>query len=89
MAEDMPKTCPGCGGSGRFETECCSGAGGCSCRGEIVELGSCRVCGGTGQVVDGAYDRMANRNAIQSLHFIGSGPNHSYGIWPKRGGYGG
>lgn len=66
-------TCPGCYGSGIFETECCSGAGGCSCRGQIVEVGSCNVCQGRG-TVQGAYDRRANIVVIEGFAFIGTGP---------------
>lgn len=77
--------CPGCGGDGRFLTECCNGAGGCDCRGETVDLGDCRVCGGAGQVEEGSFDRTANRQAIAGLHFIGSGPNNMHGVWPNRG----
>jgi hypothetical protein len=77
--------CPGCGGDGRFLSECCNGSGGCSCRGEVVDLGACRVCHGSGRVVEGEYDRAANRNVIAGLHFLGSGPSGMHGLWPNRG----
>mgnify|MGYP001611626750 FL=1 len=77
--------CPYCNGDGRFLTECCDGSGGCDCRGEIVDLGNWRVCVGSGQVVEGQYDKQANRRVIQGLHFIGSGPSSMYSIWPNRG----
>lgn len=85
MSETM--RCPGCDGDGRFLTECCDGSGGCTCRGDVVDLGPCRVCGGSGRVVEGEYDPAANRRAIQGLHFIGSGPRGMYGLWPNRGYY--
>jgi len=87
MAHDSAKEiiCPGCGGSGRFETECCNGMSGCSCRGEIIDLGPCRVCDGQGTVIEGQYDRYANRREIQGLHYIGSGPSGMYEVWPNRG----
>lgn len=78
----MKMRCPGCNGDGQFWTECCNGAGGCSCRGQIINLGSCRVCGGSGQVEpDQMYDSEANLRAIRGLHFIGSGPQD--GSWPN------
>lgn len=79
------QTCPGCDGSGSWETECCNGAGGCSCRGERVDMGSCNVCGGTGEVqADGSFNASANVDAIHGYHFIGSGPSNMEGIWPNR-----
>lgn len=77
--------CPNCYGSGRFETECCNGAGGCSCRGDVVDMGKCRVCDGSGRVIDGEYDSRANLRIIQGLHFIGSGPSGMYNLWSNRG----
>jgi len=84
MDESETERCRGCGGDGRFLTECCDGTGGCSCRGEIVDLGSCRECGGYGQIVAGTYSGK-NRDAIRGLHFIGSGPDSMHDIWPNRG----
>lgn len=80
-------TCPGCNGSGEWETECCSGAGGCSCRGEAIPMGRCNVCASTGQVPEdiSQEQRMANCRAISGLHFIGSGPSGMHSIWPNRG----
>ena len=82
---DNRQTCPGCYGSGSWETECCNGSGGCSCRGRVVEMGRCNVCGGHGYVVEGDYDPRANLSTIRGLHFIGSGPNGMHNLWPKRG----
>lgn len=71
------ETCPGCGGSGSWETECCSGAGGCSCRGQVLDMGPCNVCGGTGQV-QGEYDRRANLRTMEGAAFIGTGPTSGW-----------
>ena len=82
------KICPGCGGTGRWETECCNGAGGCSCKGLPVDMGTCNVCGGSGHVDPNNYDSNANRRQIEGLCFIGSGP--STGLWAgmgRRGNY--
>lgn len=82
MNETIP--CPACDG-GRWETECCSGAGGCSCRGQVVDMGPCNVCGGTGEVPANITheETMANCRAIAGAHFIGSGP--SSGVWAGQG----
>jgi hypothetical protein len=80
--------CPYCYGDGTWEAECCSGADGCSCGGRAVDMGACRVCGGTGRVIDGEYDIDANRRQIAGLHFVGTGPADKRDIWPNRGGYG-
>lgn len=79
--------CPGCRGEGRWEAECCNGSGGCSCRGEPIDMGKCNVCGGSGYVAEGEFDKNANVDTIRGLHFLGTGPNHSHGLWPNRGGY--
>ena len=79
------ETCPGCLGAGDWFTYCCDGAGGCSCRGVEVQMGTCNVCDGAG-FVDGEYNRSANVDAIRGLHFIGTGPADMYGIWPNRAG---
>lgn len=83
---DSTETCRGCNGSGRLETECCSGAGGCDCRGQIVDLGDCRACGGSGEIEEGTYDREANLSVVRGLHFVGSGPSYAHDVWPNRGG---
>lgn len=75
LAADKLETCPACNGSGRFLAECCSGAGGCSCGGEIVEMGPCRCCGGRGECGPSA-DRMANARSIAGLSYLGSDPNN-------------
>jgi len=67
------KVCPGCGGAGVWETECCNGASGCSCKGLPVYMGTCRVCGGSG-FVGKIYDERANLKAIRGLCYVGSGP---------------
>ena len=71
---------------GRVIAACCNGAGGCSCRGDFVDMGPCRVCGGSGWREDGS-DPMANVHSIAGLCFIGSGPTD--GSWPdgERGGF--
>lgn len=75
--------CQACGGSGEWETECCGGAGGCSCRGRVVPMGACNVCYGSGQVPSDISDerKFANCRAIMGNHFIGSGPRD--GSWPN------
>jgi hypothetical protein len=83
MSEHDLITCPGCGGRGHWETECCSGAGGCDCRGQVIDMGPCNVCGGSGYVAIGHHDKNANRRAIEGLCFIGSGP--SSGLWAGMG----
>jgi hypothetical protein len=65
--------CPGCHGSGEWETECCDGSRGCSCHGERVPMGRCYVCNGTGYVIEGKYDPMANCNSIKGMLYAGSG----------------
>lgn len=45
--------------NGRFIVECCSGANGCDCRGQPVDMGPCKVCRGTG-FHDSDADRRAN-----------------------------
>lgn len=79
--------CPSCRGTGEWEAECCNGSGGCSCRGERVPMGRCNVCYGTGRVpADISKEQlMANCRAIRGLHFLGSGPNDMYSVWPNRG----
>ena len=79
--------CRGCGGTGRWETECCNGSDGCTCRGEVLDMmGACRACGGSGIYSgSGPNDGSANRDAIRGLHFIGSGPTGMHDIWPNRG----
>jgi hypothetical protein len=74
------KECPSCYGEGRWETECCSGASGCSCGGGMVDMGTCNVCGGSGYVVDGQYNASANVDFIMKAGacFAGSGPSSGY-----------
>lgn len=82
--------CPSCCGTGSWETECCNGSGGCSCRGEVLDMGRCNVCGGTGSVsgVRGRdWDPDANLKTIRGLHFIGTGPSGMHETWPNRGGW--
>lgn len=83
--EPRMMVCPSCHGSGEWETECCNGSGGCSCRGQVVLMGRCNVCSGHGEVPESISEeqRMANCRAIEGLCFIGSGP--STGIWAGEG----
>lgn len=85
MNTDNLISCPSCNGSGQWETECCSGAGGCSCRGGVVQMGICNVCLGAGEIPENASEeqRMANVHSIAGACFIGSGP--STGIWATMG----
>lgn len=73
--------CRMCDGRGQWEAACCNGAGGCSCRGDFVPMGTCRVCHGYGQHAPDA-DTTANVKAIQGFCFIGTGGSDSYGLWP-------
>lgn len=66
-------SCEACYGTGRWETECCNGSGGCDCGGQVLDMGRCNVCGGSGQRKPDA-DVMANVNAIRGLCYIGAGP---------------
>jgi len=77
---EKKKECPSCYGQGTWEVECCNGSGGCSCGGGLVDMGRCNVCGGSGYVIEGQYDDMANVNAIRRAGacFAGSGPSSGY-----------
>lgn len=72
--------CAACNGSGTWETECCNGWGGCSCRGGLVAMGPCRGCGGRGEVPIEHNDPGANTRWLYSTRacFIGSGPASGY-----------
>lgn len=70
--------CPGCGGEGEWEVECCSGANGCDCHGQPVPMGRCNICNGSGYVDENNYDRKANIRVIQGRCFIGRGPTSGY-----------
>lgn len=65
--------CRACNGEGQWYTECCNGSGGCSCGGDIVPMGRCNVCDGSGVEQEGA-DPAANLTTIEGFGFIGSGP---------------
>lgn len=62
-----------CCENGNWYAACCNGAGGCSCRGELVDMGPCHVCHGTGWKRPDA-DTRANVRTIEGQCFIGSGP---------------
>ena len=62
-----------CCENGEWFAACCNGADGCSCRGELVPMGRCHVCRGTGWKRPEA-DERANVRTIEGLCFIGSGP---------------
>lgn len=74
---ELMERCPGCLGSGYWETECCDGSGGCSCRGGRIQMGTCNVCRGYG-VIGADANRMANVEAITGYCFIGTGPSSGY-----------
>jgi len=59
--------------NGKWETECCSGAYGCTCMGGLVDMGSCKVCNGTGWRRPDANPE-ANIETIRGLSYAGSGP---------------
>ena len=67
--------------NGKWSVECCSGANGCDCYGQEVDMGTCNVCGGTGWHGPDANIR-ANIQAIKGRLFIGSGPTSGY--WAGR-----
>ncbi len=68
--------CEMCEG-GIWYTECCNGANGCDCKGQMVEMGQCNVCKGTGwRRLDA--NKMANCEAIRGRCFVGSGPTSGY-----------
>lgn len=75
------ENCPSCNGRGEWECECCSGANGCDCHGELVQMGCCNVCKGEGKIrVDReGINLSANCEAIAGRCFLGSGPTS--GIW--------
>lgn len=66
---------------GRWETECCSGANGCDCKGQMVDMGMCNVCNGTSWHLPDA-DTQANIRMIKGRCFIGRGPTS--GFWAGR-----
>jgi hypothetical protein len=72
--QPVMKRCPVCHGDGTWETECCDGSRGCSCRGERVPMGTCNVCGGSGQVEEGNFNPRANLEMIRGMSYTGSGP---------------
>lgn len=59
-------TCKYCYGGGELWTECCNGAAGCSCRGQQVYMGNCRVCGGRGELEEDVNSR-ANLDVIRNM----------------------
>ncbi len=63
--------------NGEWWTECCNGAGGCSCRGQRVHMGTCNVCHGTGYHTPSA-NVLANVDTIRGYCFMGSGPSSGY-----------
>jgi hypothetical protein len=77
MADRDQVRCRNCDG-GHWWTECCNGSGGCSCRGQPINMGQCNVCDGTGYHEAGA-DTRANIRAIGGACFIGTGPQN--GSW--------
>lgn len=85
QAASVSISCPGCGGSGQWLSECCDGSGGCSCRGQIVPMGCCNVCHGEGSVVEGEHNAMANVAAIAGLCFLGTGPSDGWSHAPRGG----
>ena len=72
LSEEDVVECTSCEG-GRWYTECCNGSGGCDCGGQVLDMGACNVCHGTGYRSINA-DVMANLRQIQGACFIGHGP---------------
>jgi hypothetical protein len=60
--------------NGEWWTECCDGSGGCSCKGEPINMGRCNVCHGIGKH-PGSANTRANSEAIRGYGFIGTGPS--------------
>lgn len=77
MSDDLVP-CEACNSTGRWETECCNGSGGCDCGGSVLDMGACNVCRGSGMRTPDA-DVMANVNAIRGLCYIGAGPREDRG----------
>jgi len=73
--------CPSCCGSGRLVIECCDGSHGCSCHGGLVDVGSCKVCGGSGYVDTENYDSKANVNWLKNTGACFAGSGHQSGIF--------
>ena len=71
--ESEASICRACLGAGEWFSECCDGSRGCSCRGQVIAMGQCLACGGTGQIGDG-YRASANIDSIRGRCYIGSGP---------------
>lgn len=71
-AEPAMVECQNCV-NGEWYAECCNGSRGCSCRGQEVAMGRCRVCGGTGYHKADA-NTSANWQSIQGRAYLGSGP---------------
>lgn len=67
--------------NGTWFAECCSGANGCDCHGQQINMGTCNVCKGSG-LIDETSDRRANIKTIQGRCFIGRGPTS--GFWAGR-----
>lgn len=59
--------------NGQWYAECCNGSRGCSCGGREVQMGTCRVCNGTGRHRKDA-DTSLNRQSIAGMPYLGSGP---------------
>jgi hypothetical protein len=74
--QDGRELCGACCGAGSWETECCDGSRGCSCRGQVIPMGQCLACHGTGYVNED-HDKGANIRSIAGLCYIGSGPQGS------------
>jgi hypothetical protein len=72
-AEHEEEMCPCCYGRGEWQTECCDGSYGCSCRGQVIDMGTCLACGGSGVRMDG-MDTQANIRSISGQAYIGTGP---------------
>jgi hypothetical protein len=70
--------CPACNGEGTWYTECCDGSQHCSCHGQPVFMGQCKVCHGTGKVIEGQYNIEANRDSIRGMSYIGFSPTRRW-----------
>jgi len=78
--------CKRCYGTGEMDTECCNGAGGCSCKGQTVYL-PCTYCDGTGYVEDNEEAQKIGAVKYKQMYggfcFLGSGPKDCFLDWPR------
>lgn len=62
---EIMENCTACT-DGRLKVECCNGSN-CSCKGDTVDMGICRVCDGTG-LMDEAKTGRENVDFLRGLN---------------------